>query len=76
MKVMSRLTYARYAAPPRRHSSEWRSKMAEEKKTYICEKCGCEAELVIKERSEQKPKQGTLVCKVCGSEADIILEEV
>jgi len=49
---------------------------AEEKKTYTCEKCGCQAELVIKEKSEEKPKQGTLVCKVCGNEADIILEEI
>lgn len=48
----------------------------EEKKTYTCGKCSCEAELVIKEKSEEKPKSGTLVCKVCGNEADIILEEV
>ena len=48
----------------------------EEKKTYICEKCGCEAELVIREKVEEQPKKGTLVCKVCGNEADILLEEV
>lgn len=48
----------------------------EGEKTYICEKCGCEAELVIKEKSEEKPARGTLVCKVCGNEADIILEEI
>ena len=48
-----------------------------EKKTYICEKCGCEAELRVKEDdlSKEGPKRGTLVCKVCGNEADIILEE-
>jgi len=45
----------------------------EEKKVYTCEKCGCEAELVIKD--ESRPRQGTLVCKICGGEADIILEE-
>lgn len=49
---------------------------AKEKKTYICEKCGCKAELVIKKETPAKPKKGTLVCKVCGNEADIILEEV
>lgn len=49
---------------------------AGENKTYICEKCGCQAELVIKERSESKPKKGTLVCKICGNEADMILEEI
>jgi len=49
---------------------------AEENKTYTCEKCGCQAELVIKEEAESKPKKGTLVCKVCGNEADMILEDV
>ena len=54
-----------------------RKEMAgEEKKTHICDKCGCEAELVIKEQEAGQPKMGTLVCKVCGNEADIILEEV
>ena len=49
---------------------------AEEKKTYICDKCGCHAELVIKEEAEARPKKGTLVCKACGNEADMILEEI
>lgn len=53
----------------------------DEKKTYICEKCGCEAELRVKEEkvtdsSKESPKQATLVCKVCGSEADTIFEEI
>ena len=49
----------------------------EEHKTYNCEKCGCEAELVVKgERTKDKPGWGTLVCKVCGNEADMIIEEV
>lgn len=48
----------------------------EEKKAYTCEKCGCEGELVIKEKSEEKPKKGTMVCKICGNEADIIIEEI
>jgi len=53
----------------------------DEKKTYVCEKCGCEAELIVKEEkvensSKESPKQATLVCKVCGSEADTIFEEV
>ena len=48
----------------------------EEKKAYVCEKCGCEAELRVKEESEGSPKQETLGCKICGNEADIILEEV
>jgi transcription elongation factor Elf1 len=52
-----------------------REMAGEEKKTYTCEKCGCEAELVIKEQEVGQPKMGTLVCKVCGNEADIILEE-
>jgi transcription elongation factor Elf1 len=61
----------------RHHIGRRRKEMAgEEKKTYTCEKCGCEAELVVKEKSEEKPKMGTLVCKVCGSEADMILEEI
>jgi len=49
---------------------------AEENKAYTCEKCGCQAELVIKKESESKTKKGTLVCKVCGNEADITLEEI
>ena len=53
----------------------------EEKKTYICDKCGGEAELRVKEEkvadsSEGSTRQATLVCKVCGSEADTIFEEI
>ncbi len=52
-----------------------------EKKTYTCKKCGCEAELIVKEEkvedlSKGSPKQATLVCKICGNEADIIFEEI
>jgi len=49
---------------------------AGENKTHICEKCGCQAELVIKNEAESKPKKGILVCKICGNEADMILEEI
>ena len=49
----------------------------EERKTYQCERCGCEARLVVKEEATKgKPGRGTLVCKVCGNEADMILEEI
>ncbi len=53
----------------------------EDKKTYICQKCGGEAELTVKEEkvadsSKGSLKQRTLVCKVCGSEADTIFEEI
>ncbi|HAZ31625.1 MAG TPA: hypothetical protein DCY61_02830 [Dehalococcoidia bacterium] len=52
--------------------------------TYVCENCGDEASLIIKEEEsslaehngEPAPKKGTLVCKICGSEADMILEEI
>ncbi|MCL0066196.1 hypothetical protein M1N79_04900 [Dehalococcoidia bacterium] len=52
--------------------------------TYVCENCGDEASLIIKEEEssleehkvEPVPKKRTLVCKVCGSEADMILEEI
>lgn len=52
-----------------------------EKKTYTCKKCGCEAELIVKEEkvenlSKGSPKQATLVCKICGNEADTIFEEI
>ena len=51
--------------------------------TYICERCGNEADLVIKEeesslaehKHEPKHKKKVMVCKVCGNEADMILEE-
>lgn len=56
----------------------------EHQHNYICEKCGNEAEMILKEEArtstetkpEQKPKQGIIVCKVCGNEADMILEEI
>lgn len=48
----------------------------EEKKTDTCEKCGCEAELVVKEKPPEKPKKGALVCKACGNEANMILEDL
>ena len=53
----------------------------EEKKTYICQKCGGEAELTVKEEkvadsSKGSTRQATLVCQVCGSEADTIFEEI
>ena len=53
----------------------------DEKMTYVCEKCGCESGLRVKEEkvtdsSKESPKQATLVCKVCGSEADTIFEEI
>lgn len=52
-----------------------------DKKTHVCEICGGEADLIIKEdKSEDFPKKSpktrTLVCKVCGSEADTIFEEI
>ena len=51
-----------------------------EKKAHVCELCGGEADLIIKEdkvkdTSNGTMKQATLVCKVCGSEADTIFEE-
>jgi len=56
----------------------------ERKHTYVCENCGDEASLIIKEEesslAEHKDEPGarkrTLVCKVCGGEADMILEEI
>jgi transcription elongation factor Elf1 len=52
-----------------------------EKKTLVCELCGGEADLIIKEDKpkdilEVSPKTGTLVCKICGNEADTIFEEI
>lgn len=51
---------------------------------FVCDKCGNEAEMVIKEedaslaehKHDPKPKKTVTVCKVCGNEADMILEEV
>jgi hypothetical protein len=52
-----------------------------EKKALVCELCGGEADLIIREdkvedSSSGTPKQATLVCKVCGNEADTVFEEV
>ena len=48
-------------------------------RTYICELCGNEADMILKEEPsspEARPKkQATLVCKVCGNEAEMVLEE-
>lgn len=52
--------------------------------TYVCESCGNEASLTIKEeetsleehRVKPVPKKRTLVCKVCDNEANMILEEI
>jgi hypothetical protein len=54
----------------------------------VCEKCGNEAEMIIKEEElsaaehdhtqgdKPKPKKTVMVCKECGNEANMILEEV
>ena len=52
-----------------------------DKKSHVCELCGGEADLIIREDkvedlSNGTPKQATLVCKVCGNEADTIFEEI
>ena len=52
-----------------------------EKKAHVCELCGGEADLIIREDkvedlSNEPPKRATLVCKVCGNEADTIFEEI
>jgi uncharacterized protein with PIN domain len=52
-----------------------------EKKAHVCELCGGEADLIIREEKVEdstkgSQKKGTLVCKVCGSEADTIFEEI
>lgn len=48
-----------------------------ENKAHVCELCGGEADLIIREDlSNGTPKQATLVCKVCGNEADTIFEEI
>ena len=52
-----------------------------DKKNHVCEICGGEADLIIKEEKVEEltkvsPKTRTLVCKICGSEADTIFEEI
>ena len=51
--------------------------------TYVCDKCGNEAELTFKEESdnsehkhEYDTQRKTLVCKICGNEADMTFEEI
>ena len=56
----------------------------EHQHTFVCESCGNEADIVIKEdetslaehKHEPKAKRKVMVCKVCGNEADMTLEEV
>jgi len=60
----------------------------EHKHTMVCEKCGNEAEMIIKEEElsvaehdhpqadKPKRKKTVMVCKECGNEANMILEEV
>ncbi len=54
----------------------------EHQHTMICENCGNEANMIIKEEesslAEHKPnpKKRTIVCRNCGNEANMILEEV
>ena len=63
------------------------NKMTEEHiHTMICENCGNEANMIIKEEESRlaehghehvnKPKRKVLVCKECGNEANMILEEI
>lgn len=50
--------------------------------TMICENCGNEANMIIKEEEtsaaqhKSKPKKTTIVCRNCGNEANMILEEI
>ena len=50
--------------------------------TYLCEHCGNESDLVVKEEEssltehKHEHKKKVMVCKVCGNEADMILEEI
>lgn len=52
------------------------------KHTFVCDKCGNEADMLIKEEeikpqeSEVKPKKKVVVCKNCGNEANMTLEEI
>ena len=54
----------------------------EHKHTFVCENCGNEANMIIKEEEvstaehEQKPKKKVIVCKDCGNEANMTLEEI
>lgn len=50
--------------------------------TFVCENCGNEANIIIKEEESslaehaRKPKKTVVVCKECGNEANMILEEI
>ena len=60
----------------------------EHQHTMVCENCGNEANMIIKEEElstaehehtheeQPKKKRTVLVCKECGNEANMILEEV
>ena len=56
----------------------------EHKHTFVCENCGNEADMIIKEEESslaehghpQKAKKTVVVCKECGNEANMILEEI
>ncbi|MFO8100707.1 MAG: hypothetical protein R6U37_00845 [Dehalococcoidia bacterium] len=55
----------------------------EHKHTMVCDICGSEADIIIKEDEDSlaehehhKPARKVLVCRNCGNEADMILEEV
>lgn len=60
--------------------------MSEHKHTFVCENCGNEANMVIKEEAaslaehRKDPGDGMkhkiLVCRNCGNEADMTLEEI
>ena len=52
------------------------------KHTFVCENCGNEANMTVKEEESSlvehgyKPKKQVVVCKECGNEANMILEEM
>ena len=56
--------------------------MAEHKHTFVCENCGDEAHIIIKEEESslaehnEKPKRKITVCKNCGNEAEMTIEEI
>lgn len=58
--------------------------MTEHQHTFVCENCGNEANMVIKEEEaslaehhdDTGAKRKVLVCRNCGNEADMILEEI
>lgn len=51
------------------------------KHSYVCENCGNESNMTIKEEEvsaaeHDKPKKKIVVCKECGNEANMTLEEI